>query len=427
MDISNHSLDKMSSDEYSEFSPTLHHPLDAYDSEEYSNTMIDYDDEILINETINNQTSEIENKQEKLEIFGHLEKLADGLISKGWHDRWCVIKNNRFGYYVNEKDTKPKAFVHLNEVDVGIPSNLTTTQEYQFSFQICDEIKEINWYFRTKDEKTRNEWLKVFNGNIKNYKRLNSEPTIMEMIIMLAILRVKKDISDSPSFNFNLRKTSVGSYAIGGAILMELYIRGILDIINGNEVILLPSAEYTGIGILDDAIDILAVQIRTKNHPPKISELISYLVEGSWIRTIGSTFSDDIFLNDSVRRTIHMCVKRGLLKKDGSRSWNVIDTKLEEDLILKLKKLVKTPYEENNLKEKSTLGMAYVLLKVATKSIEPIHHVVSIEKVFPDIITDSQWENLLDAIHKNLGYFDWKQGTILRALYTAIVEFIAKA
>lgn len=418
----NHTSYKMSSEEYSEFNPTIHYPLEILNSEDYESYIIEDDEEMNLNA---NQTSEPENHQDKLVIYGQIEKLANGLISKGWQERWCIIKNNRFGYYMNEKDTKPKAFVHLNEVDVGIPSNLTSTHEYRYSFQICDEIKEINWYFRTKDEKTLKEWLKVFDANIKHYKRSNSEPTIMELIIMIAILRIRKESSDSNSFNFNIRKTSVGSYAIAGAILMELYIRNILDIINIDEVILLPHAEYTGIGLLDDAIDIIAVQIRTKNHPPKINELISNLVEGSWVKSI-STFNDNMFLSDSVRRTLYMCVKRGLLERDGSRNWNVLNTDLEEDLILKLKRLVKTPYEENNIREKSTLGIAYVLLKVATKSIETSHHIVDIEKVFPDVVTESQWENLLDALHKNLGYFDWKQGTILRALYTSIIKFIAK-
>lgn len=364
-----------------------------------------------------------------MEITGNLEKLADGFLSKGWNSRWCIIKNNRFGYYGNEGDMRAKAFVHLDEVDIGIPANLIQSIEYRYCFQIVDTQKRIDWYFRAPNEKARNEWLRVFDTNKKYYNSQNEEMTVMERLIMLSILKIQKDTNvDSPSFNYHLKRTSVGSYAIAAGILMELCIRGLIDVIKDSELVITNNAKYTGVGLLDDTLDLIAIQIKSQDHSIKIIDILPMLLEGGWGRNIEAAISGEGYLHDPIKRSIHKCVRNGYLAKEGPNAWIISDPSVEEEIVSKMRDVSKNHYRGNNTRDRLAMGIAYSMIKLSllSNATDSSNEFIDKNKVFPDIKSIPQWDSVLDAMYKNLGYFEHKHAAILKTIYSCAVSFVVK-
>lgn len=361
---------------------------------------------------------------------GELEKLAEGFLGEKWNLRWCGVKHNRFGYYNSKADPRPKGFVFFDEADVGIPANLAHTPEYQFAFQIAHERKNLNWFFRAPNAEIRKKWLNVMSANIKHYKTLNAEPTILERVFSMAC--VKDQVSPAGlerAFHFYTSKTSTGFYAVVLCILMELLVRKVIDLVNTDEIILAPNATFTGIGLFDDTLDLIAAKVKpSATKSVKISELLPLMLyAGGFVGSLGYSLGPESFLAEPVLRAIDHATRRGTLERIAPKRWIVKNTQMEDQLISQLNSLITTPYSGNDIKDHAVIGICYTLLRAASKSTgadQLQHDILDRTKIFPNLPTNSQMEGALDKMAKNLGAFEKKQATLLKIIHSAMTDFI---
>lgn len=375
-------------------------------------------------------TSSSQPDKSQMEISGVLEKLAEGFLRESWNPRWCAVKHNRLGYYNTKQDVKPKGFVYFDEADVGLPTNLAHSPEYENAFQISHERKNLNWFFRAPNTETQKKWLAVMSANIKHYKSLSPEPTILEKIMCLACVKDQVTADGlTRSFHFYTSKSSTGFYATILCILLELQLRKIIDIVNTDEIILSADAKYTGMGLYDDTLDLIATKIKASpTKSVKVTDMLPILLYGGGlVGSLGYSLGPDAFLAEPVLRAIDHSVRRGTLEKIGPKRWIVKNTKMEEQLIAKVQSLLQEPYKGTDVRDHIVLGIAYSMLRAATKSPgadQQQHDIVDRLKIFPKLTTNAQMETALEAMAKNLGAFDKKQATLLKLLHTATVEFI---
>lgn len=365
-----------------------------------------------------------------LELAGELEKLAEGFLGEKWNLRWCGVKHNRFGYYNSKADARPKGFIFFDEADVGIPQNLAHSAEYQYAFQISHERKNLNWFFRAPNQEVMKKWLSTMSANIKHYKALNSEPTILERVMSVAC--VKDQVTPAGlerSFHFYTSKSSSGFYAVILCVLMELLVRKIIDLVNTDELCLAPNATFTGIGLFDDVLDLIASKVKqTPSKSVKISEMLPiFLYGGGLVGSLGYSLGPDAFLQDPVLRAIDHSTRRGTLEKIGPKRWAVKNAQMEEQLMSQLNTLISTPYSGTDVKDHVVIGICYTLLRAASKSPgadQQQHDVIDRVKVFPNLATNGQVEAALDKMAKNLGSFEKKQATLLKSVHSALTDFI---
>jgi len=361
---------------------------------------------------------------------GELEKLAEGFLGEKWNMRWCGVKHNRFGYYNSKVDARPKGFVFFDEADVGIPSNLAHTAEYQYAIQISHERKNLNWFFRAPNAEIRKKWLGVMSANIKHYKSLNAEPTILERVLSMAC--VKDQVTSAGlerSFHFYTSKTSSGFYAVILCVLMELLVRKIIDLANTDEIILSPNATFTGMGLFDDTLDLIAAKVKASpTKSVKITEILPVLLyAGGFVGSLGYSLGPDAFLSDPVLRAIDHATRRGTLEKHGPKRWTVKNTQLEDQTANQLRQLINAPYEGSDIKDHVVIGICYTLLRAASKSPgadQQQHDVLDRLKIFPDLPTNAHMEQALDKMAKHLGSFEKKQATLLKIVHGAMTDFI---
>lgn len=365
-----------------------------------------------------------------LEMAGELEKLAEGFLGEKWNLRWCGVKHNRFGYYNSKADPRPKGFVFFDEADVGIPQNLAQSAEYQYAFQISHERKNLNWFFRAPNQEVMKKWLATMSANIKHYKQLNAEPTILERVMSVACVKDQVTVAGvERSFHFYTSKSSSGFYAVVLCVLMELLVRKIIDLVNTDELCLAANATFTGIGLFDDVLDLIAAKVKqSPSKSVKISEMMPiFLYGGGLVGSLGYSLGPDSFLQDPVLRAIDHSTRRGTLEKIGPKRWIVKNTQMEEQLMSQLNSLISTPYSGTDVKDHLVIGICYTLLRAASKSPgadQNQHDVLDRGKIFPNFVINSQVEAALDKIAKNLGSFEKKQATLLKCVHSALTDFI---
>ena len=366
------------------------------------------------------------------ELAGNLEKLAEGFLGEKWNLRWCGAKHNRFGYYNSKTDPRPKGFIFFDEADVGIPQNLAATNpmDYRFAFQISHERKNLNWFFRAPNQEVLQQWLAVMTGNIKYYKSLNAEPTILERVLSVSCVREQVTPQGlERSFHFYTSKTSTGFYAVILCILTELLIRKIIDIVNADEIALAPNATFTGIGLFDDTLDLIASKARINpTKTVKIAELLPILLYGGGlVGSLGYSLGPDAFLHEPVLRAIDHATRRGTLEKQGTKRWVVKNTQMEDQLMQQLNSLLDSPYEGTDVKDHAAVGICYTLLRAASKSPgadQYQHDVLDRAKIFPNLPANHSMVTALDRMSKNIGAFEKKQAVLFKTIFTAMTDFI---
>lgn len=366
------------------------------------------------------------------ELAGNIEKLAEGFLGEKWNLRWCGVKHNRFGYYNSKADPRPKGFVFFDEADVGIPQNLATSNplDYRFAFQVSHERKSLNWFFRAPNQEVLQQWLSTMNGNIKYYKALNAEPTILERVLSISCVREQLTAQGlERSFHFFTSKTSTGFYAVILCILTELLIRKIIDVVNSDEIALAPNATFTGIGLFDDTLDLIASKARINpTKTVKIAELLPILLYGGGIvGSLGYSLGPDAFLHEPVLRAIDHATRRGTLERHGPKRWTVKNTQMEDQLMQQMNSLVDSPYEGTDVKDHATVGICYTLLRAASKSPgadQFQHDVLDRAKIFPNLPVNHNMVAALDKMSKNIGAFEKKQAVLFKTIFTAMTDFI---
>lgn len=367
------------------------------------------------------------------EFAGNLEKLAEGFLGEKWNARWCGVKHNRFGYYNSKSDPRPKGFVFFDEAVVGIPQNLAASNplDYRFAFQISHERKNLNWFFRAPNQEVLQQWLGSIRGNIKHYNALNSEPTILERVLCVSC--VKDQVTPAGlerSFHFYTSKTSTGFYAVILCILTELLIRKIIDVVNGDEIALAPNATFTGIGLFDDTLDLIAAKVKANaTKTVKITELLPVLLYGGGlVGSLGYSLGPDAFLSDPVLRSIDHATRRGTLEKHGPKRWTVKNSQMEDQLMKQLNDLLEKPYAGNgDVKDHAVIGICYTLLRAASKSPgadQYQHDILDRSKIFPSLPANHNMVIALDKMSKNIGAFEKKQAVLFKTLFSAMTDFI---
>jgi hypothetical protein len=354
------------------------------------------------------------------ELKGNLEKLSQGLLGESWKPKWVTFKTNRFAYYEQKTDPRPKYYVYLDECDVGLPKNMTQSYDFNHSFQLVNERKATTWYFRTGGVADLKKWTQAFAASIAHYKDRNVETTIYERLLALACVRYRS-VEQYRSFHFYTSKQSTGSYAIAACILIELLIRRCIDITSHENVILHADVRYQGIGVLDDTLDLLSQKLRMQREF-RLAEFIPMLLCSS------AFVFGDLSLDAPVLRCIDSSVKRGTLKKGQTpKDWHVSNLTLEDDLLKTFHSLTKAPYNGTDVREHATLGICYTIMRALNKTETPVQDVLDRGKVFPDLQTRTQVDAALDAMAKNLGPFERKHTLVLKAIFTQLVQFISGA
>jgi hypothetical protein len=354
------------------------------------------------------------------ELKGNLEKLSQGLLGESWKPKWVTFKTNRFAYYEQKTDPRPKYYVYLDECDVGLPKNMTQSYDFNHALQLVNERKGTTWYFRTSGVAELKKWTQAFAASIAHYKDRNQETTIYERLLTLACVRYRS-VEQYRSFHFYTSKQSTGSYAIAACILIELLIRRCIDITSHENVILHADVRYQGIGVLDDTLDLLSQKLRMQREF-RLSEFIPMLL-------CSSTFVfGDLSLDAPVLRCIDSSVKRGTLKRGQTpKDWHVANLTLEDDLLKTFHSLTKAPYNGTDVREHATLGICYTVMRALNKTDTPVQDVLDRGKVFPELHTRTQVDAALDAMAKNLGPFERKHTLVLKAIFTQLVQFITGA
>lgn len=366
-------------------------------------------------------TAEEKEKEDEIlrsfELKGALEKLSQGLLGESWKPKWVTFKTNRFAYYEQKNDPRPKYYVYLDETEVGLPKSMTQSYDYHHAFQLVNERKGTTWYFRTPGTADLKRWTQAFAASIKHYQERNSEITIYERLLTLSCVRYRS-VEQYRSFNFYTSKQSTGSYAIAACILIELLLRRCIDITVNENVILHNEVRYQGIGVLDDTLDLLSQKLRMQREF-KLADFIPMLL-------CSSTFAfGDLSLDAPVLRCIDSAVRRGTLKRgQTAKDWHVANLTLEDDLIKTFHSLSRVSYGGTDVREHATLGICYTVMRALNKTELPVQDVLDRGKVFPDLQTRTQVEAALDAMAKNLGPFDKKQSIVLKTVYSQLVQFI---
>jgi len=354
------------------------------------------------------------------ELKGNLEKLSQGLLGESWKPKWVTFKTNRFAYYEQKTDPRPKYYVYLDECDVGLPKNMTQSYDFNHSFQLVNERKGTTWYFRTGGVADLKKWTQSFAASIAHYKERNQDTTIYERLLTLACVRYRS-VEQYRSFHFYTSKQSTGSYAIAACILIELLIRRCIDITSHENVILHADVRYQGIGVLDDTLDLLSQKLRMQREF-RLAEFIPMLLCSS------AFVFGDLSLDAPVLRCIDSSVKRGTLKRGQTpKDWHVSNLTLEDELIKTFHSLTKSPYTGTDVREHATLGICYTVMRALNKTDTPVQDVLDRGKIFPELHTRSQLDSALDAMAKNLGPFERKHTLVLKAIFTQLVQFISGA
>lgn len=369
-------------------------------------------------------TAEEKDREDELlrsfEMKGNLEKLSQGLLGESWKAKWVTFKTNRFAYYEQRTDPRPKYYVYLDECDVGLPKNMTQSYDFNHSFQLVNERKGTTWYFRTGGVADLKRWTQAFAASIAHYKERNQEITIYERLLTLACVRYRS-VEQYRSFHFYTSKQSTGSYALAACILIELLIRRCIDITSHENVILHSEVRYQGIGVLDDTLDLLSQKLRMQREF-KLSEFIPMLLCSS------AFVFGDLSLDAPVLRCIDSSVKRGTLRRgQTAKDWHVADLTLEDDLLKTFHSIAKTPYTGTDVREHATFGICYTVMRALNKTETPVQDVLDRGKVFPELHTRAQVDAALDAMAKNLGPFERKHTLVLKALFAQLVQFITGA
>ena len=354
------------------------------------------------------------------EMKGNLEKLSQGLLGESWKAKWVTFKTNRFAYYEQKTDPRPKYYVYLDECDVGLPKNMTQSYDFNHSFQLVNERKGTTWYFRTGGVADLKRWTQAFAASIAHHKDRNQETTIYERLLTLACVRYRS-VEQYRSFHFYTSKQSTGSYAIAACILIELLIRRCIDITSHENVILHSEVRYQGIGVLDDTLDLLSQKLRMQREF-RLSEFIPMLLCSS------AFVFGDLSLDAPVLRCIDSSVKRGTLRRgQTAKDWHVADLTLEDELLKTFHSLSRTPYTGTDVREHATLGICYTVMRALNKTETPVQDVLDRGKVFPELHTRPQIDSALDAMAKNLGPFERKHTLVLKAIFSQLVQFITGA
>ena len=354
------------------------------------------------------------------EMKGNLEKLSQGLLGESWKAKWVTFKTNRFAYYEQKTDPRPKYYVYLDECEVGLPKNMTQSYDFNHSFQLVNERKGTTWYFRTGGVADLKRWTQAFAASIAHYKDRNQETTIYERLLTLSCVRYRS-VEQYRSFHFYTSKQSTGSYAIAACILIELLIRRCIDITSHENVILHSEVRYQGIGVLDDTLDLLSQKLRMQREF-RLAEFIPMLLCSS------AFVFGDLSLDAPVLRCIDSSVKRGTLRRgQTAKDWHVADLTLEDDLLKTFHSLSRTPYTGTDVREHATLGICYTVMRALNKTETPVQDVLDRGKVFPELHTRTQVDAALDAMAKNLGPFERKHTLVLKAIFSQLVQFITGA
>lgn len=354
------------------------------------------------------------------EMKGNLEKLSQGLLGESWKAKWVTFKTNRFAYYEQKTDPRPKYYVYLDECDVGLPKNMTQSYDFNHSFQLVNERKGTTWYFRTGGVADLKRWTQSFAASIAYYKERNLETTIYERLLTLSCVRYRS-VEQYRSFHFYTSKQSTGSYAIAACVLIELLIRRCIDITSHENVILHSEVRYQGIGVLDDTLDLLSQKLRMQREF-RLAEFIPMLLCSS------AFVFGDLSLDAPVLRCIDSSVKRGTLRRgQTAKDWHVADLTLEDELLKTFHSLSRTPYTGTDVREHATLGICYTVMRALNKTETPVQDVLDRGKVFPELHTRTQIDAALDAMAKNLGPFERKHTLVLKAIFSQLVQFITGA
>jgi len=369
-------------------------------------------------------TAEEKDREDELlrsfEMKGSLEKLSQGLLGESWKPKWVTFKTNRFAYYEQKTDPRPKYYVYLDECDVGLPKNMAQSYDFNHAFQLVNERKGTTWYFRCPGVADLKKWSQSFAGSISHYKERNLETTIYERLLTLACVRYRS-VEQYRSFHFYTSKQSTGSYAIAACILIELLIRRCIDITAHENVILHSDVRYQGIGVLDDTLDLLSQKLRMQREF-RLAEFIPMLLCSS------AFVFGDLSLDAPVLRCIDSSVRRGTLKRgQTAKDWHVANLTLEDDLIKTFHSLSRSPYTGTDVREHATLGICYTVMRALNKTETPVQDVLDRGKIFPDLHTRTQIDAALDAMAKNLGPFERKHTLVLKAIFTQLVQFISGA
>jgi hypothetical protein len=369
-------------------------------------------------------TQEEKDKEDEIlrsfEQKGNLEKLSQGLLGESWKPKWVTFKTNRFAYYEQKTDPRPKYYVYLDECEVGLPKNMTQSYDFHHAFQLVNERKGTTWYFRTPGVTDLKRWTQAFASSIKHYQERNQETTIYERLLTLACVRYRS-VEQYRSFHFYTSKQSTGSYAIAACILIELLLRRCIDITSHENVVLHSEVRYQGIGVLDDTLDLLSQKLRMQREF-RLAEFIPMLLCSS------AFVFGDLSLDAPVLRCIDSSVRRGTLKRGQTpKDWHVANLSLEDDLLKTFHSLARSPYNGTDVREHATLGICYTVMRALNKTETPVQDVLDRGKVFPELHTRTQLDAALDAMAKNLGPFERKHTMVLKTIFSQLVQFITGA
>lgn len=288
---------------------------------------------------------------------GDMERKSAGWLGEFWEPIYVRLKEGRIAVYTikdGRRDIHPSQHVYLIEANISVSADQTTVS-------IVHERKGINWTVRCPlGIQYMKQWISVIAQHLKWYKTLNTsnETTIMELIVVLGITRKSMRTKEQyRSFMYYMSKPSTGYFALGACMILELYVRRLIDISDKAVLSLKEAKRRTGIAILDECIHILRHKLKKENPSLTVIDFLKYLS----MQPAGDIYA----LHVPALRVVDLALNRGLLTRLGKKEYLIQDTRMEDRLIKILR--CEEPANKENVREHDALAVAFTMLKIASK------------------------------------------------------------
>jgi hypothetical protein len=288
---------------------------------------------------------------------GDMERKSSGWLGEFWEPIYVRLKEGRLAVYTikdGRRDIHPSQHVYLIEANISVSADQTT-------ISIVHERKGINWTVRCPlGIQYMKQWISMIAQHLKWYKALNTsnDTTIMEYILVLGITRKSMRTKEQyRSFPYYMSKPSTGYFAIAAALMIELYVRKLIEISEKGVLSVKEAKRRTGIALLDECIHILRHKLKKENPQLTVVDFLKYLS----MQPAGDIYA----LQVAPLRVIDLALNRGLITRLGKKEYLIQDTRTEDHLIRILR--CEEPANKENVREHDTLAIAYTMLKIASK------------------------------------------------------------
>ena len=146
----------------------------------------------------------------------------------------------------------------------------------------------------------------------------------MEQLLLLGVTKkANRTREQYRSFHYYCSKPSTGYFAMAAAILLELLLRNRIEI-TAKGIVVLKDKSRTGIGLLDDTLDIIKYKLKRQTRLIQVGDLLWFL---------STQPSEPRSLQMPVLRAIDLAVTNGNLSRLGQKDYVAANIKLEQRLV----------------------------------------------------------------------------------------------